>query len=90
MSEEIKGSPEMLEASANSIEQNAAILAKELQSVNDLLTTLQRTFIGKRAEGFYRQYEPTHEELRDLTHLVRAFAADLRTAAARLRRADEA
>ncbi len=89
MTYEIKATPPALDASASIIEQNAASIAKELQAVQELLTTLRRTFVGQRASSFFKQYDTSYQEMQEMNEILRSFAAELRAAAQRLRAADQ-
>lgn len=90
MSGEIKASPAQLDASAEVIEQNATLIARELQTVNEALTTLRRTFLGQRAESFFKQHETALQEMTEATEVIRAFSSELHQVAQRLRAADQA
>lgn len=89
MSGDIKVSPAQLEASAETIDQNAATIRKELNAINDSLATLRRTFMGQRAASFFKQYDSASEEMQDMAELVRTFSTELRTVAQRIRAADQ-
>lgn len=89
MADEIKASPAQLEASAANIEQNTAIIRKELNAMNDALLTLRRTFMGTRAAGFFKQYDPNHQDMTAMTETLRTLSDELRDAAMRLRAADQ-
>ncbi|PJF34752.1 MAG: hypothetical protein CUN49_14065 [Candidatus Thermofonsia Clade 1 bacterium] len=86
---EIKANPAALEASANAIDANADAIQRELMTANDLLASLRRTFIGQRAESFFRQYDAAFEEMRSLTALIHNLAEELRQSARALRAADQ-
>ncbi len=87
---EIKANPAALESSASTIDANANLIQRELMAVNDMLASLRRTFIGQRAESFFRQYDAAFEEMQSLTALVHSLAEDLRQSARALRAADQA
>jgi WXG100 family type VII secretion target len=89
MSYEIKATPPTLDASASTIEQNAATVAKELQAIQEMLTTLRRTFVGQRASSFFKQYDTSSQEMQELNEILRSFAAEMRATAQRLRAADQ-
>jgi len=89
MSGEIKASPAQLENSADTIEQNAATIRKELNAINDSLATLRRTFLGQRAAGFFKQYDASMQDMQEWNEVLRSFSTELRTVAQRLRAADQ-
>jgi WXG100 family type VII secretion target len=90
MPQEIKASPAALESAAENIAQQADIISRELSGLSDQLQALRRTFVGKRAEGFYRQYHIAQEDMLALTQTVRQISDQLRQSASRLRAADNA
>ncbi|MFQ3534947.1 MAG: WXG100 family type VII secretion target [Aggregatilineales bacterium] len=86
---EIKANPAALESSASLIEANANTIQRELAAANDLLVSLRRTFIGQRAEGFFRQYDAAFEEMQSLVGQIHGLAEELRQGARALRAADQ-
>ncbi|GAB4545587.1 MAG: hypothetical protein OHK0023_04110 [Anaerolineae bacterium] len=85
---EIKGSPAQLEAVANALESYAAAISRETLGADEQLASLRRTFVGNRAESFFRQYDAAHGETQLMINQLRALAEDLRVAARALRAAD--
>jgi WXG100 family type VII secretion target len=85
---EIEADPGMLFSSADTIETNAEIIRKEVNNVQMLLEPIRQSFLGNSADKFFRQYDQAYEEMQQWDDIVRSFADELRTAATRLRAAD--
>lgn len=85
---EIKATPPMLDSSASTIEENAAIIRTEVQAVDELLAALRSTFLGNRAGAFFQQYDQARDTMNQWDDIVLSFAEELRRAAQRLRAAD--
>lgn len=86
---EIKANPSALEASASLIETNISAIKRELLAVDELLANLRRTFIGQRAESFFRQYDASIEAAHGHMAQLSALAEALRESARALRAADQ-
>lgn len=82
--------PDQLESSASRIEQYADDIAREVQGVKTLIDELRGTFLGVRATAFFGMYQDNEQAMQRWDDVVRAFAAEMREAAVRLRTADEA
>lgn len=87
---EIKATPQQLDASASTIEENANTIRTEIQSVEELLNALRATFLGNRASAFFQQFDQARDDMEQWDDVVISFAQQLRTAAQRLRAADNA
>jgi WXG100 family type VII secretion target len=86
---EIKANPSALEASASLIETNVSVIRRELLAADELLANLRRTFIGQRAESFFRQYTAAFDEMQAQLAVMGSLAESLRQSAQALRAADQ-
>lgn len=87
---EIRGQLQLMESSANEIENNASLIQQEVQAVDDMLRMLRQSFLGQRASTFFRQYDQAYETMQEWHQIVQSFAHELRADVERLRRADNA
>ena len=90
MSYRIKLTPPELRQRANSIEQNAAMVEREVKQVVELLNRLKPTFIGSTASAFYRDFAKAQGDMDKWDDIVRSFAIEIKAAADALERADRA
>lgn len=90
MSYTIRLTPSDIRRRADSIQQNAEKVRQEVSKVEQLLNSLKPTFLGQRAEKFFREFDRERSNMQQWDDIVRSFAEELRNTAARMDRADRA
>lgn len=87
---EIKLTPSELRKYADEIERYAEIVRKEVQDTGMEIDSLRPTFLGQSATKFFQQFNQSRSDMEQWDKIVRNFAVQLREAADRLQRADQA
>lgn len=89
MTYEIKATLSDLRDAAATIDEQAAIIKGEVNSLNSLMGQLRQSFLGERASTFFTQFDNGYSEMETWFDIVRSFSEELRTAADSLQRADQ-
>lgn len=88
MAYEIVGRIEEMRRGGNTIKENAEIIQREVQRVNDLLEPLRNSFLGNRARDFFQKYDQAKTDMEAWDEIVLSFAEELLEAARKLEAAD--
>lgn len=84
----IKLTPSQLRAIAADIDNNAAIVAKEVSAIGLDVNQLRPSFLGNAASTFYKEFDSAVNIMDKWDDIVRAFAEEIREAANKLEAAD--
>ena len=84
----IRLTPAQLRQKADTIEQNANTVKKDVNDVEGMVSRLRPTFLGQTASAFFKQFDTASQDMNQWDQIVRSFALELREAANKLEAAD--
>jgi WXG100 family type VII secretion target len=84
----IRLTPPELRQKADSIDQNAKIVQKEVAEIKALVNRLRPTFLGETAGAFFKEFDAACQDMDQWDDVVRTFAVEIREAANKLESAD--
>jgi WXG100 family type VII secretion target len=90
MTYSIKGNPDHLIARAQQLYQLAAEIERQLNTLDNSVSPLRWTFIGKRAGSFFQQYDQFKGQMYGLRDVVNGFAGQLMESGNKLKSVDRA
>lgn len=84
----IRLTPPELRQKADSIDDNAKIVQKEVSEIKALVGRLRSTFLGETAAAFFKEFDMACQDMEKWDDVVRDFALEIREAANKLETAD--
>jgi len=84
----IRLTPPALRQKASDIENNAAIVEKEVNAIEQLVNRLRPTFLGETASTFFKEFDSALRNMEQWDDIVRSFSTEIREAANKLESAD--
>jgi WXG100 family type VII secretion target len=85
----IRLTPPELREKANSIDDNAKIVEKEVGEIKAQVNLLRPTFLGETAAAFFKEFDAACQDMEKWDDIVRSFSVEIREAANRLQAADQ-
>jgi len=79
--------PELRQKAAN-IDNNAAIVQREVTSITQIVSRLRSTFLGETASAFFKEFDSARQSMEQWDDIVKSFATEIREAANKLEAAD--
>jgi WXG100 family type VII secretion target len=86
----IRLTPAELRQKADTIEQNANIVKKDVNDVKGMVSKIRSSFLGQTAATFFKKFDTACQDMDQWDKVVRSFALELRDAANKLEAADRA
>jgi WXG100 family type VII secretion target len=80
--------PPDLRQKASNIENNASIVEREVDAIEQLVNKLRPTFLGETASDFFKDFDAALQDMEQWDDIVRSFAVEIRDAADKLEAAD--
>ena len=90
MTYSIKGDPDYLIGRGQRLYELAADIERQLNMLDNTVSPLRYTFIGKRAGSFFMQYEQFRGQMYGLRDVVNSFAGQLTESGNKLKSVDRA
>lgn len=90
MTYSIKGDPDYLIRRGNRLYELAAEIERQLNTLDNTVSPLRYTFIGKRASNFFTQYDQFRGQMWGLRDVVKNFAGSLTESGNKLKSVDRA
>ncbi len=84
----IRLTPPDIRRRADVINQNADIVRREVENIQVLLNGLRPTFLGNKADRFFKAFDQERANMEQWDDIVRSFAEELRQVAKRMEIAD--
>ncbi len=84
----IRLTPPEIRNKADVISTNAGTVKSEVAAIAEIIESLRPTFIGNKADKFFKQFEAARADMEQWSQIVNSFAEELRTTAARIESAD--
>jgi len=84
----IRLTPPELRNKASNIDNNAAIVQREVAAIEQIVNRLRPTFLGETASSFFKEFNTALSNMQQWDDIVRSFATEIREAANKLEAAD--
>ncbi|MCC6261733.1 MAG: WXG100 family type VII secretion target [Anaerolineales bacterium] len=88
MSYTIRLTPPELRQKAANIDNNAATVQREVNSITQIVSRLRSTFLGETAAVFFKEFDTARQNMEQWDDIVKSFATEIREAANKLEAAD--